>query len=187
MTSSDHPGSIGPQSTSSHRLVHALNGISLLGLFGYALATYGDLPERFPIHFDGAGNPNGWTDKGWGTWLAMPLVAVGMTLIMYLSGQVVGWARKHPKLLSLPYKDKFLALPAKVQEPIWREMKALVYWLALPMNLLMFYVQVALHHSATGQKLVVWPLFFAIGLMILLTVFLTVRLIRNVKRAVGKA
>ncbi len=183
-----HPGAIHPPPSGSSTLPHLLNGLVLIGLFIYSLATYHDLPGRIPIHFDGSGNPNGWTDTGWGSWLALPFTALGLTLLMYASARLVDWARKNPRLMSLPYKEKFLALPEEKQAPIWRKMKGLLYWLCFPVNLLILYAQVSIHTTATSDDhlMAVWPLFVLIGAIVIITIVMTIDLFRSVKRAVEK-
>jgi len=181
----DSPASIAPPGWST-RLPHLVTGLLVIGLFGFSLATYQDLPARIPIHFDGSGNPDGWAAKGWLTWLALPLTAVGMWLLMSLSAKVVDWARRHPRWLNLPYKEKFLALPPERQEPLWQRMKALVLWMAPPVVALLGYAQVSIQRAARGPggQMAVWPMFALLGGMLLAVVWLTVGLVRAVKRTV---
>lgn len=179
------PAPIDPQVRTA-KLHHLVNGLIVLGLFGYSLATYTGLPERIPIHFDAAGVADGWMDKGWLAWLALPLTALGMWALMALSAGLVGWARKHPKYLSMPNKEKFLALPPEKQEPVWRQMKATVHWMAAPVNAMLFYAQISIHRVASSgaSEMAVWPLFACLGGMLIATIWLTVRLVRTVKQAV---
>lgn len=182
----DQPSPIEPQVRSA-KLHHLVNGLIVLGLFGYSLATYAGLPERIPIHFDAGGAADGWIDKGWLAWLALPLTALGMWVLMALSAKVVDWGRKHPKYLNMPNKEKFLALPPERQEPIWRLMKATIVWMAAPVNAMLFYAQISIHRVATSgaSEMAVWPLFACLGGMLLATIWLTVRLVRAVKRTVN--
>jgi len=172
----------------SGKLHHVANGLVVLVLFGFSLVTYVGLPDRFPVHFDGAGRPDGWMDKSWLAWLALPLTALGMWAIMALSAKAVDWGRRHPKYLSIPNKEKFLALPPEKQEPVWREMKAIVHWMAVPVNAMMLYAQVSIHHMATSgaSQMAVWPLFAFLGGMLLTTIWLIIRMVRSVKRAVAE-
>ncbi len=58
--------------------------VSLLliaGAVGVTLALWPSLPERFPIHFDLSGRPNGWGSKAYGPWL-LPGGAVVLWLIL---------------------------------------------------------------------------------------------------------
>lgn len=170
----------------STKLHHLVNGLIVLGLFGFSLLTYAGLPERIPIHFDIHGQADGWMDKSLLAWLGLPLSALGMWGIMALSAKAVDWGRKHPKYLSIPKKEQFLALPPEKQEPVWRRMKAIVHWMAVPVNAMLVYAQVAIYAMAVGggTGMAVWPLFACLGAMLVITIWLTVRLVRVVKRAV---
>jgi uncharacterized membrane protein len=183
-----HPGPIQPAKSQTERLPLLLNGLLLLVLFVFSAATYADLPDPIPVHFDGQGRPNGWLDKSWWSWLALPLFALGLTVIMFASARLVDWTRRHPRWLNMPHKQEFLALPAHRQAPIWRMMRQIVLWLNLPMVGLVLYAQMAIHHLATHQSatIAVWPLVLSIGVMIALAIVLTVRMMRAVKRAVNE-
>ena len=109
------------------RLPHLLNAAAVLIMFGFAFLTYDSLPDPIPIHFDGQGNPDGWTEKTLFNWLLLPLAGLLLTGIIYASARLVNLARKKPHLLSIPYKEKFLNLPPEKQEPIWRSLKSLIH------------------------------------------------------------
>lgn len=42
---------------------------------------YPQLPERFPTHWNGSGQVNGWSSRFWGAWM-MPLLLAGTWVIM---------------------------------------------------------------------------------------------------------
>ncbi len=84
------------------RVAHALNALSVLGTFAVAILGHAGQPDRVPVHFDLAGIPNRWVDKSWGNTLAVPLLALGTTALIYASAQLVGWARRHPTMLNMP-------------------------------------------------------------------------------------
>jgi uncharacterized membrane protein len=164
-------------------VAHALNALALLGTFAVAILGHAGQPERVPVHFDLAGRPDRWAEKSWAMTLAVPLVALAVTALVYGSARLVGWARRHPALVNLPEKAAFLALPPASQEPIWRQLAAMSSWLAVPVTLL-FLVLVSLRPGADG-RLHVWPLFLPLGLVFVLLAVLTVRLSRAVRRAVS--
>jgi uncharacterized membrane protein len=171
------------------RVAHALNALSVLGTFAVAILGHAAQPARVPVHFDLAGVPDRWADKSWGNTLAVPLVAVGITALLYASAQLVGWARKHPDLLHLPDKAAFLALPPDLQEPIWRQMKAMIYWLAVPVTVVFLVMEVLAVRAAESGRLQVWPMFaltgLITGLIFVLLAVLTNRLSRAVRRAIA--
>jgi hypothetical protein len=54
----------------------AINALTILGLLvelGLAIWGFASLPDRIPIHFDAAGEANGWGGPGW--LLAMPAIS----------------------------------------------------------------------------------------------------------------
>jgi uncharacterized membrane protein len=169
-------------------LVHLLNAGLLAGLLIHAVASYGALPERLPVHFDAAGQPDRWADKSWANWLALPLVAAGLTALLYLASGLVALARRKPRWLSLPHKEKFLALPAAQQQPVWQRLRAIPRWLAVPTNGLMLYAQLSIWTTAhSGRSMVVWPLLLLVGVMGAITIGITVSLVRAVRRAVERS
>lgn len=165
------------------RVAHALNALSVLGTFAAAILGHAGQPDRVPMHFDLAGVPNRWVDKSWGNTLAVPFLAVSITAFIYGSAQILGWARKHPKMLNMPDKEAVLALPSDLQDPIWRQMKATIYWVAVPVTLL-FPTMVGLCPTKDGG-IRVWPLFVLMGLMIVLFAVLVIRVSRAARRAVA--
>jgi len=177
---------IGPR-RSPTRTPHLLNAGLLIAMFAYAFVTYDDLPPRFAIHFDGAGNPDGWMHKNWGEWLLIPLSALGLTAVMYLTSLLVNAARRNPKRLSIPHKEAFLALPPEQQAPIWAKLKAMVLASAVPLNAILFYVQMSIARFALGQSdhVALWPVIVLGAGMIVILIVQVVDLIRSIKRAVG--
>jgi uncharacterized membrane protein len=171
------------------RVAHALNALSVLGTFAVAILGHAAQPDRVPVHFGLAGVPDRWADKSWGNTLAVPLVAVGITALIYASAQLVGWARKHPDMLNLPDKAAFLALPPELQAPIWRHMKAMAYWLAVPVIVVFLGIEVLTVRATEAGTLQVWPMIaltgLITGLIFVLLAVLTIRLSRAVRRAVA--
>ena len=165
------------------RLAHALNVLVLLGTFATAIVGYTRQPGRVPVHFDLAGGTRPWGERSWGEALAVPLTGLAITALLYASAQLWGWARRHPRLLSLPDQDAFLALPGTIQEPIWRQLKAMIYWLAVPQTLLVL-TMVRLDIGGEGP-FPVWPVLAPAALLVVLATVLSVRVTRTVKRAVA--
>ncbi|HET8538834.1 MAG TPA: DUF1648 domain-containing protein [Anaeromyxobacter sp.] len=165
------------------RAAHGLNVLFVIGTFAAAIANHARQPARIPLHFDLAGVPDRWGDRSWGNTLAVPLVGLAITALIYAGARIVGWARRHPELLDLPDKKAFLALPPDLQEPIWRQMKALFYWLAVPQTLV-FLTMAALAPGDDG-RLRVWPIFVPTALLFALVAVLAIRLSRAVRRAIA--
>lgn len=167
------------------RVAHALNALAILGTFAVAIVGHGRQPDRVPLHFDLAGYPDRWGAKSWGNTLAVPLVALVITALIYASAEIVAWVRTRPGMLNLPDKEAFLALPPGLQDPIWRQMKAMIYWLAVP-ETLVFLTMAALLPGDDG-RLRVWPIFVPTALVLVLLPVLVTRLSRAVRRAIAAA
>jgi uncharacterized membrane protein len=175
------------QNPGSDRLSHLINAIVISILFVYAGITFSELPEKIPIHFTVHGVPDNWADKSWGVWLLLPLVALGLTILFYATTYLVDVANKrHPKWLSLPKKKEFLALPEKQQASVWHQMKSMLYWMAVPMNLLILYAFHTTYTMATGksESLIIWPIWACMGSILIVAFTMTYGLIRSVRRAV---
>ena len=165
------------------RVAHAINALVVLGTFAAAMLGHRQQPDRVPVHFGLAGFPDRWADKGWGNTLAVPLLSLATMAFIYGSAQVLGWARRHPGMLNLPDKEAFLALLPELQDPIWRQMKALIYWLAVP-ETLVFLTMVGLGPGVDG-RLRIWPIFVPAGLVLILPTMLVVRLLRRVRKTIA--
>jgi len=58
-------------------LTVALVVLAVAGMCAYAMAHYGEMPERIPVHFDAEGHPDGWASKSVFQVLLLP----AMTLV----------------------------------------------------------------------------------------------------------
>ncbi len=178
-----------PAAPPSARLAHWLNSILLFGLFCFSGWAYPRLPGRIPVHFNASGNPDCWAEKSRGLWFALPIVALGMTGLMYLMSLAVKGARRNPRWLNIPNKAQFLALPPERQAPIWRELGMMFFWLAVPLISLFAFLQVAIWMAAVGKGVPgAFPL--ATALFAVLEVgtalFLTMKLSKSIKLAILK-
>jgi uncharacterized membrane protein len=65
-----------------------------LAAVGFALAHYGDLPERIPTHFDASGAPDGWSDRSLVQILLLPLMTLGLGGFMGLLAYFILHAKR---------------------------------------------------------------------------------------------
>ncbi len=117
-----------------------------------ALVTYFRLPDRFPIHFDLAGRPDGWAERGaegFLTWLLLPIMASLTSLLMRWAARAT---RTNPTLWNIPRKREFLALDAARREPIQLLLEASMAWLTLLVTLLLLLLQAATLVAAHGRS-----------------------------------
>ena len=76
------------------------------------------LPERYPVHFNIAGQPDRWAGRGGFEWYMLVvlggLVGLGMTLF------ALNFHKVPLRYVNLPGKEKLLALPPERQAPVLR-------------------------------------------------------------------
>jgi uncharacterized membrane protein len=90
------------------------------------------LPERIPTHFAFDGTPDKWGNKE--SLTELMIIAFIVSGFLYLIFPVMPWFEKHPKLLSIPDKERFLALPREKQQLYWELIKEFLASLIVCMN-----------------------------------------------------
>ena len=139
-----------------------LEGIALIGLAVEGWLTYGafagpeKLGDRIPIHFDSAGNPNGWGQPH--TLLILPLVTLGLYLVITIVAQFPG-AFNYPVRVTVENGARLEELALGMIT--W--LKTELVWLFAGMQ----WFSIAAARSGKG----VLPWFFPIGIAV---VFLTI-------------
>ena len=129
------------------RIDRMVLGAMLVG----GLVSYFALPDRFPIHFDLAGNPDGYAQRGGGgffVWMLLPVVALCMSWLMRWAPRA---ARSNPSLWNIPRKQEFLRLTPEQQEPIQRGMADTMAWLTLMTTLMLAVLQASVFAAAHGH------------------------------------
>jgi hypothetical protein len=121
--------------------------LSMLAAWALALWLWPDLPELVPIHFDLAGNPDGWASKSWWNWFALPALgtALGAALGLLVPWWMVRLARANSPWLNVPWRERFRALPTEARV---RAVQRPAPWFAL----LAICVQVLLGWIAYGSS-----------------------------------
>jgi uncharacterized membrane protein len=74
------------------------------GMLAYGLLSYGQLPERYPTHFNWKGEPDSWSDKSHWHVLLMPLIFAGCVAFSIV-------AMRYPQSLNFPGRARVAALP----------------------------------------------------------------------------
>jgi uncharacterized membrane protein len=119
----------------------------LLGIFVYA--WYPKLPDRFPSHFDLAGNPDRWSGKG--AFLVIVAVPLIMTLAFYILIRFMPRLAGNPQRLNIPHKEEFLKLPAEKQMVYWTLLREFFAGLMAAINLLFYLIIRGTVRVAAGQ------------------------------------
>ncbi len=166
-----------------HRFLHALNGLLLAGLFGYALATYPDLPDPFPRHFDLWGRPDGWVAKSLLTALMMPLVALGGVAVLYAVARL---SARRPEWVNVPGKVPFRDWPAAAQQRLVRALQTYLYATSAALAGLFWALTVGTvqaAHTGTQPRYVLFAILGFLTFSMLATPFLLAALFRAPQRA----
>lgn len=97
-------------------LVHAptfrLNSILFAGIALLSVVLWIGMPERYPVHFDLAGNPTRWEERGIGMWVLVTALFTISFLQMHLFQRYLITDPDSP-LLNVPYKELFRQLPTE--------------------------------------------------------------------------
>lgn len=70
---------------------------------GYGALRYPNLPERFPVHWNAAGLPDGYAEKGIGSAFSGIFVGFGVVLLFVLVGLLLGRTARSRGARSVPY------------------------------------------------------------------------------------
>jgi len=142
-------------------------------LWGWSLWVFDHLPDRIPMHFDAAGIPDRWGAASWGNWLLVPLTALGLAAMMY----GIAWGVSHipPKHINMPRKDRFLVLPPEAQGRVVGVLRAMMYWLTVPMVVIFMVAQFSMYAAARGQgTLLSGAMVWVIVAMLIIEVLITI-------------
>ena len=108
-----------------HRPSFRANTILLAGFLVLAIWLGMTLPDRYPVHFDLAGNPTRWEERGRGMWIL--LVAIGFLTMAKM--HLIQWGLlRDPdsRLLNVPHKELFFRLPRERRIPVFRRMSRML-------------------------------------------------------------
>jgi hypothetical protein len=131
-----------------------------------AIAWYPDLPDRLPMHFDAAGEPDRFAPKSVGAWFLLPGIALGMLVFLgAVSWGIGALVRSSPGLCNVPRKDVFLRLSPEgrlaVAGPVRRFLLAtLVIFQGMFVWMVEGSARVAVGDCAT---LASWPVLVCVG------------------------
>ncbi len=108
-----------------HQPSFRANSILLVGFLVLGVWLGVTLPERYPVHFDLAGNPTRWEEGGPGMWIL--LVVIGFLTMGKL--HLVQWgllSNPDSRLLNVPHKELFFQLPRERRIPVFRRMSRML-------------------------------------------------------------
>ncbi|MCK5945340.1 MAG: DUF1648 domain-containing protein [Planctomycetes bacterium] len=91
--------------------------LAMLSVWGLAAWFWPELPERIPMHFDMAGDPDRFADKSVWSWFLMPTLGTVLTIGvgLLLPGWIRSMAASNSALLNMPDRRRFRALPTEAR------------------------------------------------------------------------
>ncbi|TAJ11989.1 MAG: DUF1648 domain-containing protein [Planctomycetota bacterium] len=157
--------------------------------FGLALYWWPDVPARVPLHFDLAGAPDRYGERGYWSWFLLPTLAALFALFLgWLVPRWIDWlAERAPDLINIPHKQRFLQLSPEQRRSALRPVIALLQVLSCEVVLLFAWMQYATLQVARGAWTHVPTAFVFVVIAVLLATALgSVPLARRaVARAAG--
>jgi uncharacterized membrane protein len=152
-----------------HRVVLLVTASLCVLLVLRAIHWYPLLPDRFPIHFNAAGEADGWARKSPVTWGLLPCVALSVVSGMILLARSIRSIAKHsPNLINLPNKARFLMLADHQRIAVTRPLAIYLRGVSLLMAALFLYIVEGIGRVATGGSAThpSWPvLVFVVGVI----------------------
>ncbi len=150
-------------------LVAVLLTLSQALLWWRAVAWWPEIPQRFPIHFNLAGTPDGWANKSILGWFGLPALSLAMAAFLLGIGWCIGWmTRTSPMLINVPRKQLFLALSPQGRLVIVAPVRVFLTWVTALVTLLFLWIVEGSARVAVGldATLSSWPVFVMIGLIL---------------------
>jgi uncharacterized membrane protein len=153
-------------------------------LWWRAIHWFPQLPDRFPVHFNAAGQPDGWSTNP-ASWFLLP--GISAALCVFLGG-IAWWstslARNAPGLFNVPRKELFLKLSADGRARVAGPTQLFMAWILMLMQGLFAYMIEGSGRVAVGldATLPSWPVFVFLGIVFATLPFYFIGTIRVVDR-----
>lgn len=126
----------------------------LLVLAGFIAVTYGRLPERFAVHWDAQGVPNGWQDRA-GFLKTFAGIAFFMNLTFVAS--LVFLRRMPASMINIPYKKIWFSTP-ELRETAYHKLTVILFSAWVFSNLLFLLSYYSIYQEAVPGALLKIPI-----------------------------
>lgn len=171
-----------PAAGANNRRLVIINLLVVVASFAFALFTRDQYPDRYPAHYNFAGEVTRYASSDSSEWLAMPFVALGLFVIM--AGVVWLIWKVPPSLMNVPEKDKFVALSDEQRAPILVAIARVIWVYTLLQTCACLALQDLMLQSARGgSKLVAILALVVIGTIAIIEFTLGTLRIRRMIRA----
>jgi hypothetical protein len=151
------------------RALRTLTLLLLAVLTARTLHWYPLLPDPFPIHFNGAGDADGWAAKNPVAWALAPGVGIALAAMMgLLAAKLPGMAARSPGSVNMPDKARFLALDEAGRAAALAPTATYLRWVSACVAGLFLYIVEGIGRMATGawDSLPSWPVLVFMALII---------------------
>ncbi|MFM7052545.1 MAG: DUF1648 domain-containing protein [Planctomycetota bacterium] len=134
-----------------------------------ASMLYPELPERIPVHFNGAGEPDRWVARSAAAWFGLCVIPLALGAFV---GGIAWWlpslVRSAPALVNVPRKDAFLRLSPSGRLCVVRPVRLHLLWTIAAVETLFIVIQEGTARVAAGSwsSLPVWPVFAIVGAIV---------------------
>lgn len=166
------------------RALLALVALAQAALWWRVVAWSSQLPERFPIHFNFEGKPDGWSTNR-AVWFLLPAITL---LMLAIFGGIILWtaslARTAPGIINIPRKDLFLKLSPEGRAAVLGPTRVFLAWMLVLMTVLFLFIVEGSGRVAVGQATTLpsWPVFIFLGCVFSTLPFMMIATIRAVDR-----
>lgn len=131
------------------RFFDSVNWVLVAGLLFFSFWAWPELPDQIPTHFGADGRPDSWAGKSSGSWLAIPGVALLLTL-------GIGWFRlilpRRPGWVNLPDKTKLADLPEAARGPVVEMLSGFLALVQTEILVIFGLIQLATYRTAMGEE-----------------------------------
>lgn len=138
-------------------------------LWWRVFAWWPELPQRIPIHFNFAGEPDGWANNSVVAWFGLPSVSLVMTAFLLGIGAAIRViARKSPALINVPRKELFLQLSPEGRLLVVAPTRVFLMWVTALISMLFVWIVEGSARVAVGidSTVSIWPVFVLLGLIL---------------------
>lgn len=149
------------------RAMLALVALAQAALWWRVASWSAQLPERFPIHFNLAGTPDGWSTNR-AVWFLLPAISLVMVALF---GGLIAWtaslARSAPGIVNIPRKDLFLRLSPDGRAAVLGPTRVFLGWMLLLITALFIFIVEGSARVAVGEAVTLpsWPVFVFLGVV----------------------
>ena len=170
------------------RALLALVALAQAALWWRVTAWSSQLPERFPIHFNFEGRPDGWSTNH-AVWFLLPAISL---VLLALFGGIIAWtgslARSAPGIVNVPRKDLFLKLSAEGRVAVLGPTRVFLAWMLVLVTALFLFIVEGSARVAVGQveTLPSWPVFVFLGCVFATLPFMMIATTRAIDRQAAR-